>query len=69
MGFSLPPGVPAATRAQQSIAFPRIGILFANKSGLAHALLASLAERGYVDGKRLTFLHAMRKATWNSFQS
>src|SRR5215216_671931 len=43
---------PLGARAQQSKTFPRIGILFANKSGhLAHALFASLAERGYVDGK------------------
>jgi putative tryptophan/tyrosine transport system substrate-binding protein len=42
---------PLGARAQQSKTFPRIGILFANKGGLAHALFASLAARGYVDGK------------------
>jgi putative ABC transport system substrate-binding protein len=45
---------PLAARAQQSArsALPRIGVLFAFGTELAlNAIIASLAERGYVDGK------------------
>src|SRR3954451_21345330 len=50
LGLTAVACLPRAAHAQRG-PLPRIGVLFAQMGVLARALLPSLMERGYIDGK------------------